>query len=68
MVCNYMWKIFGVGSQHVSYLLKKYENRNLEFIDNTGVWHVHSLIFEHIQNSLGSDTMEACIHLGIFFI
>ena len=63
-----MRNIFGAGSQHVSYFLKKFENGNLEYIDNTGVSHVHSLIFEPIPNSLGFGSMEDCIGLGKEFI
>jgi hypothetical protein len=33
--------MFGEGSQHVSYFLKKLEHEKLEFIDNTGASHVH---------------------------
>ena len=57
--------IFGVGSQHVSNFLKKSENGNLDFIDNTNVSHVHSLRFEPLPNSLVFGTMEHSIHLGI---
>ena len=63
-----MRNIFGVGSKHVSYFLKKYENRNSEFIDNTSVSHVHLLRFEPLPNSLGFVTMEDNIHLGKAFI
>ena len=30
---RYLRNIFGAGSQHVSYFLKKFENGNLEYID-----------------------------------
>ena len=63
-----MRNIFGASSQHVSYFLKKFENGNLEYIDNTGVSHVHLLRFEPIPNSLGFGSVEDCIDLGKEFI
>ena len=65
---RFLRNTFGVGSQHVSYFLKKFENGNLEYIDNTGVSHVHLLRFEAIPNSLGFGSMEDCIGLGKEFI
>ena len=65
---RFLRNIFGAGSQHVSNFLKKSENGNLDFIDNTGVSHVHSLRFEPLPNSLGFGTMEDCIDLGKAFI
>ena len=65
---TFLQDMFGVGSQHVSYFLKKTEQGKLEFIDNTGASHVHLLRFEPIPNSLGSGTLEDCIHLGKAFV
>ena len=64
----FLQNIFGAGSQHVSYFLKKFENGNLEYIDNTSVSRVRSLRFEPIPNSLGFSSMENCIDLGKSFI
>ena len=65
---RFLRNIFWVGSQHVSNLLKKSENGNLGFTDNTGGSHVHSLRFEAIPNSLGFSTVEDSIHLEKTFI